>query len=149
MGTRLRARRHDRCFGQIRISACGERYRGRDAWLCAVAADFLACRSLPPGVRSIVTNPPYALAEQFLRRALDLTRPAKGMVAMLFRNEYDSASGRRDLFERPPFAAKLVLTRRPRWVDALQQNSASPRHDFAWYLWDHYHSGPATIGWLP
>jgi hypothetical protein len=28
----------------------------------AVAADFLACRSLPPGVRSIVTNPPYALA---------------------------------------------------------------------------------------
>jgi hypothetical protein len=98
---------------------------------------------------SIVTNPPYKLAERFLRHALALTEPVGGQIAMLFRNEYDCAATRRDLFERPSFAAKLVLTRRPRWLDAKAQHSASPRHNFAWYLWDHWHSSPARIEWIP
>jgi len=96
---------------------------------------------------SIVTNPPYIMAEEFIRRSLELTKHAGGMVAMLMRNEYDCAASRRDLFERDCFAAKLVLTRRPRWVD--DRHSASPRHNFAWYLWDWQHSGAARIEWLP
>jgi len=115
-------------------------------------ADFLAphiIRGMPPLALSIVTNPPYEFAEAFLRRALKLTESHYGQVAMLFRNEYDCAAGRRDLFERPSFAAKLVLTRRPRWLDANAQHSASPRHAFAWYVWDHLHAGPATISWIP
>lgn len=99
-----------------------------------------------PAVLSIVTNPPYLLAEQFIRRALKLTQPEGGMVAMLLRNEYDCAARRRDLFEREPFRIKLVLTKRPRWSE---QNTASPRHNFAWYVWDHQYSGSPEIGWLP
>lgn len=115
----------------------------------AARADFLAHSSPGDALFSIVTNPPYALAEEFIRHALELTARASGMVAMLLRNEYDCAAGRRYLFEQEAFAAKRVLTKRPRWVDDLDQPSASPRHNFAWYVWDHHHSGPARIEWLP
>lgn len=115
----------------------------------AARADFLTHPSLGDATFSVVTNPPYTLAEKFVRKALALTARSGGMVAMLFRNEWDCAATRRDLFECEAFAAKLVLTKRPRWVDALAQHSASPRHNFAWYLWDYNHTGSAKIIWLP
>jgi hypothetical protein len=61
------------------------------------------------------------------------------MVAILARHEFDCAARRRPLFEDARFRMKLVLTKRPRWVDGPQR--ASPRHNFAWFLWDHQHRG--------
>lgn len=46
-------------------------------------------------VGSIVTNPPYAHADGFIRHALDLMRPQNGQVAMLVRLEFLSAASRR------------------------------------------------------
>jgi len=115
----------------------------------AAESDFLTHTSPGDGTFSIVTNPPYVHAEAFIRKALELTARSSGMVAMLLRNEYDCAAGRSDLFEREPFACKLVLTKRPRWLDALAHHSASPRHNFAWYVWDYNHSGRANIRWIP
>jgi len=115
----------------------------------AAETDFLTCGSPVDGVFSIVTNPPYDKAEGFLRKALELTARSSGMVAMLFRNEYDCAASRRDLFECEAFAAKLVLTKRPRWLDPDAVHVASPRHNFAWMLWDHNHSGPPNILYGP
>lgn len=93
---------------------------------------------------NIVTNPPYAQAESFIRHALNLTERGGGKVAMLLRHEYDCAATRMDLFDRPEFAKKLVLTKRPRWSDI---DKASPRHNFAWFIWDHRHKGPPTLAW--
>jgi hypothetical protein len=115
----------------------------------ALKADFLTRQHAGEELFSIVTNPPYTLAELFIQKAIDLTERCGGMVAMLMRNEYDCAAGRRYLFESKAFASKLVLTRRPRWLDANQQHSASPRHNFAWFLWDWRHAGQARIEWLP
>lgn len=115
----------------------------------AAESDFLTHTSPGDGTFSIVTNPPYTHAEEFVRHALELTKRSGGMVAMLFRNEYDCAAGRRDLFEMEAFSTKLVLTRRPRWIDGLEQQSFSPRHNFAWYLWDWNHAGSAKIVWTP
>lgn len=115
----------------------------------AAETDFLTCTSPGDGAFSVCTNPPYVHAEAFIVKALGLTKRASGMVAMLLRNEYDCAASRRYLFEQEPFAQKLVLTKRPKWIDDLAQHSASPRHNFAWYLWDWHHAGRATIGFLP
>ena len=94
--------------------------------------DFMEA-SLPEGVGMIVTNPPYGDdAEKFVRRALDLMRPVGGVVAMLMRHEYDCSKGRVDLFNQPPFAGKVVLTSRPRWIAG---STGSPRHNYSWYLW--------------
>jgi hypothetical protein len=117
----------------------------------AAEANFLNHSSPGDSPFSIVTNPPYTFAEAFIRKAIELTARASGMVAMLLRNEYDCAASRRDLFERESFAAKFVLTKRPRWIEdhpVITSRSASPRHNFAWFVWDHHHSGPARIEWL-
>lgn len=102
--------------------------------------DFLAAEKLPGNAEknctAIVTNPPFdELAEQFIRRALQLTEPVDGLVAMFLRNEYDMASTTRaDLFEgHPAYSTKICVTKRPRWIEG---SKGSPRHNYAWYVWD-------------
>ena len=108
--------------------------------------DFMRQQSLPGGVRSIVTNPPVNQIEVFIRHALKLVCAADGLVAMLARNEFDCAGGLKDLFNKPPFAMKVVLTRRPSWSD---MNIASPRHNFSWFIWDWKHAGPGVLRYAP
>ncbi len=91
----------------------------------------------------IVTNPPYNLARTFIERALSITEYTAGKVAMLLRNEYDSASTRQHLFGNcPQFAMKLALTKRPKW---FADDKASPRHNFSWFVWDWAHEGPPIL----
>lgn len=106
--------------------------------------DFLLTTKMPnPNIRTIVTNPPYdELAEQFIRHALKLTEPVKGQVVMFLRNEFDCGKGRMDLFGKPPFHAKIVVTKRPRWIAG---SKGSPRHNYSWFIWDWRHvRGPAA-----
>lgn len=82
----------------------------------------------------IITNPPYGdLAEEFIRHALMLMKPVNGRVIMFLRNEYDCGKGRRDLFNQFPFSRKIIVTKRPRWIEG---STGSPRHSYAWYVWD-------------
>lgn len=95
---------------------------------------------------AIITNPPYAIQDKFIRHALGFDVP---LVAMLLRNEFDSAKKRADLF-KPPFACKLVLTKRPRWDWwETDKPKASPRHNFAWFIWDRRHEGEPIMRWAP
>jgi hypothetical protein len=112
------------------------------------AADFLRTNPYPAfsGMFSIITNPPYDKAEQFVRYALQLTEPVNGSVAMLLRHEWDCAGGRKDLFTLPAFKMKLVLTKRPRW---FSDTKTSPRHNFSWFIWDWANTGKPTLGYAP
>jgi hypothetical protein len=93
--------------------------------------------------RAIVTNPPFGmLAAQFIRKALSITKRYEGVVAMLLRHEYDCAKERITLFNQPPFAKKLVLTSRPRWIE---DSTGAPRHNYSWFLFDWRHQGSATL----
>jgi hypothetical protein len=106
--------------------------------------DFL--HSVPPRhVVAVVTNPPFDQAVAFIDRALDATEPLRGKVAILQRHEFDAPAKNHPLF-KPPFAAKLVLHKRPRWSD---EDKASPRFAYAWYLWDWRHRGPPILRYLP
>jgi hypothetical protein len=84
----------------------------------------------------VVTNPPYKHADEFVRHALAITKTHKRKVAMLLRNEWDCAKGRRDILaDHPAYTMKIVLLRRPRWFEK-KAGDASPRHNYAWYVWD-------------
>lgn len=109
----------------------------------ATIHDFLRDPPLP--CHSIVTNPPFDLAREFILRALTATEPERGKVAILQRHEFDAPRSNWSLFAAP-FAAKLILPRRPRWSDS---HKASPRFPYAWYLWDWRHQGDPVIRWLP
>jgi hypothetical protein len=81
---------------------------------------------------TIASNPPFENVDEILPMALQLTRGRRGMVAFLLLNEWDTAQCREELTEFP-FARKIVLRRRPRWIP---NSKGHPRNNFAWYIWD-------------
>jgi hypothetical protein len=116
------------------------------------AQDFLSCAPLPSAdIRGIVTNPPYALAQSFCEHALGLTKPTGGFVAMLLRTDFDHAARRKHLFgECPPFARKIVLTKRIVWfVEENGKPKASPSENHAWFIWDWRHVGSPVLSYAP
>lgn len=117
---------HDRGYGQA----------GRD---------FLRCSVLPERFKAIITNPPYDLAEPFIRHALNFMMGERGVVAMFLRHEYDCAKSRNDLFHSGRhFALKVALTSRPRWIEGSE---GSPRHNYAWYIWQMGYEGAPRLAY--
>lgn len=108
--------------------------------------DFLM--ELAPRAPNIITNPPFKLAVPFAQRACDLTT---GKVALLLRLGWLEGISRGLLFDTSLFARLWVFRRRLPMMHRVgyvgTENSSTLA--FAWFVWDHDHSGPATIGWLP
>ncbi len=98
-------------------------------------------------VDAIVTNPPYAIATEFIEHALGLTKARRGAVAMLLRTDFDHAKTRAHLFHGcKAFSKKIVLTRRIVWFDGP---NAAPSFNHAWYIWDWQHSGSPILAYGP
>jgi hypothetical protein len=110
--------------------------------------DFLATPfSFSNFADTIITNPPYELATEFITHALNLTRPLGGQVMMLLRTDFDHAKTRAHLFaECRAFAKKIVLTKRIRW---FEDSKGSPSFNHAWFIWDHKHQGAPTLAYGP
>lgn len=115
--------------------------------------DFLTLTGPADGqpVNSVVTNPPYGLAEQFITHALNLMQPVGGQVAMLLRTDYDHAASRAYLFrDCPAFAKKVILMRRIVWfVEDNGKPKASPSFNHAFYIWDWLNEGAPTLAYAP
>lgn len=94
---------------------------------------------------SVVTNPPFAAAQEFIERALEVTEAQRGMVAMLLAFPYDTAiKTRGHLFKHLAFDAKMPLGRRVQWVGF--GDKATARENHAWFVWDWARApGPARI----
>lgn len=107
------------------------------------ARDFLLEPRLPPDVRSIVTNPPFKLAQQFVTHALELCP----RVVMLLRLAFLESERRRPILDNGTLARvhifrnRLPMMHRTGW-DGPVSTSAMP---FAWFVWDRDHSGPTTL----
>ena len=130
--------------------ACGDGAMGRElerGGLQVVAATDLVSRGYgiggcnfltthDPDGRSnaIITNPPFALAADFIRRALiELRFP---YVAMLLKSQYWHADERVGLFERVPPTAWLPLAWRLDFT-----GGGNPTMDCAWAVWDAREAG--------
>jgi len=102
--------------------------------------DFLG-QAPETGVGAIITNPPYALAREFIEALhFDDIR----IVAMLLRTDFHHAASRRHLFaDCAMFAKKVVLTKRIRW---FEDSYGSPSFNHCWMIWDRQHRGPPTVG---
>ena len=96
-------------------------------------------------VRSIITNPPYnepwrGIADDFIRLGLEfIDKSGIEFMAMLLRSEFRSGKSRADMFgECNHYMGELILTTRPRWDygDPNAPETAAPRHNFSWFLWN-------------
>lgn len=77
----------------------------------------------------IITNPPFNLAEAFIRKSLSITPN----VAMLLSNQYWHAASRKKLFEDHPPAWVLSLLWRPAFLEKERGNS--PMMNVIWAVW--------------
>lgn len=92
-----------------------------------------------PGL--IFTNPPYAkgLVDEFIKAALEVTRPRLGVVAMLLKVDFDSGKTRREIFDgHPAWGTKLVLLDRITWFGSA---GVDPSVNHAWYVWNWQRMG--------
>lgn len=103
--------------------------------------DFLMERSAPAGCRAIITNPPFKLADAFVRHGLQLGLD----VIVLLRAMAIEGAGRADLIDRHLWAYWPGIDRPPAmhregWQGARLSNSGAP---FAWF---HFRPCPRAPG---
>ncbi len=116
-----------------------------DRGYCEGGVDFLM--EWEPRAPNIVTNPPFGLAREFVDHALQLTT---GKVAMFLRLAFLEGIARGGWFSTTPLARVWIMSRRV----PMQRGRLSQPGDvggviaFAWFVWDHVHTGPPTLGWL-
>lgn len=94
--------------------------------------------------KSIITNPPYKRAEEFVRKALSVP---DCKVAMLLRLQFLEGQKRRKLFQEfPPkvlvFSRRLPRMHRHGWEGKKTTSTMA----FGWFIWNNYTE--ATIEWL-
>jgi hypothetical protein len=106
-------------------------------------ADFLTTLLPPKGCGAIVTNPPYQIATEFIRHALDLVP----RVYLLLRLAFLESIRRTEILEQRGLARVLVFRRRlPRMHrDSWDGPRASSAIPFAWVCWRRDHRGPAIV----
>jgi hypothetical protein len=107
------------------------------------AWDFLLERQLPLGVEAIVTNPLFALASEFVERALDLCP----RVIMLLRLAFLESERRTRILDGGALARVHVFKRRLPMMHRAgwQGPRASSSLAFAWFVWSREHRGPTEL----
>lgn len=96
--------------------------------------DFLTA-DLPHGAEWIITNPPFNLAEAFIRKALSFNVP----VALLLKSQFWHSKKRYPLFmQAPPFLV-LPLTWRPDFT-----GQGASLLDMMWCVWDQEYADGDT-----
>lgn len=122
------------CFGTD-LRTRSDLLRARPWWRGEhdFAAGGAAAR-VPLSWQSIVTNPPFALAEEFLRRALAM---AQHKVAFLLRLSWIEGRGRRWVWDETPLAAIHPFARRVSMPpgDFLGEAKGGAVA-FAWFVWE-------------
>nr|DAZ54156.1 MAG TPA: adenine-specific methyltransferase [Caudoviricetes sp.] len=89
----------------------------------------------------IITNPPFSLAEAFIRRAAELGKP----FAFLVKSQFWHAKRRLSLFDEFPPSYILPLTWRPDFF-FKDDHGGSPLMDVMWCVWHIPHiKGTQTV----
>lgn len=131
-------------FGQVRVSDISPFGYGELLDFLTVDVTTAAERDRPDW---IVTNPPFRLAEEFVRRALDLARVG---TVMLVRTGFIEGAGRyRRLFQmRPPSRVAQFVERVPILRGRVDPR-ASTATGYCWLIWDGSSAGATSLEWIP
>lgn len=98
---------------------------------------------------SIITNPPYRYAEQFVTQALTNTAPGN-KVCMFLRLNFLESKGRKKLFETfPPIRVWVSSSRIQCAKNAdFSKYTGGSASAFAWFVWEVGYQGQATLKWF-
>jgi hypothetical protein len=117
-------------------------------------ADFLPSPIQAGSVDWVITNPPFRLAEDFIKRAMIV---ANNGVAILARTVFIESVGRyREIFEHAPPARLAQFTERVPMVKGRLDKKASTATGYAWIVWKklqmhsalHVGAASSWYGWV-
>ncbi len=133
-------------FGEVISSdICDYRWAGQQA-----TCDFLFPQSQPEAAARanwVVTNPPFRLAEQFIRRSFDL--PNWRGSAFIVRTSFLESVGRYEaLFCSNPPAIIAQFSERVPMVKGRLTKTGSTATAYCWLVWAEGHAGTRFI-WIP
>lgn len=108
--------------------------------------DFLKSDFKPSG--DIITNPPYKLADDFVRKALEAVKIGKKVILYLKVN-YLASQKRRDLFAAYPPKVVYVLSKRY----SCAKNGEFEKYgngavDYCWFVWEKGYTGETVLKWI-
>lgn len=96
---------------------------------------------------NIVTNPPYNLAEEFVRVGL---LKAKKKLALLLRLAFLEGAGRqKGIFSTSPPSRVWVFSERITFYPKNAKRQGSGTTAYAWFVWDRDHIGSTQLLWVP
>jgi len=98
-------------------------------------------------VHNIITNPPFDISLEFAQHAL---KAATRKVAIIQRLAWLEGQKRGEFFRSTPLSRVLVFSRRvsmpPGGTDIPAKGGSTA---YAWFVWDHRHTGEPRIEFLP
>lgn len=97
---------------------------------------------------SVITNPPFSLAEQFIKKGLAVTKSENGKLALLLRLAFLEGQKRKPLFESSPLKSVHVFSKRITFSRPGLNFQSSGMLAYAWYVWDWQYEGKPTISWI-
>ena len=110
--------------------------------------DFLSIENWSPYSGNIITNPPYALATEFVYRALSLVGGGK-KVAMFLRTLFLEGRERKELFRQFPPKVIYVFSGR---ISCLMNNEGEfgkgGAQSYSWFVWEKGYKGDTVVKWI-
>lgn len=113
--------------------------------------DFLACELPDIEIKTIITNPPFNLFQEFVDKALKV---ATNKVIMFGKLQALEGQKRATFLQKTPLKTIYVFKKRQQPMrngkefDEKTGKKMSNTMAFAWYVWDKDYKGKPTIEWL-
>ncbi|NHN93907.1 hypothetical protein GVI59_18640 [Acetobacter sicerae] len=115
----------------------------RAVWVEEISFDRALKRGKPT---SVISNPPYDQAQDFIETALKFTQDR---VCVLLRLAFLEGMRRYEWFQSAPLARVWVFSRRVSMPPGGKEIPAkSGSIAYAWFVFEKGHRGPPQIGWL-
>lgn len=90
-------------------------------------------------INTVITNPPFNIAQQIIERSLDDVVDG-GEVIVLLRLNFLGAQKRKSFWDTSPLKHIYVLSKRPCFI-----NGKSDSIEYAWFVFERGYEGKATI----
>lgn len=109
--------------------------------------DFLEVPYEASSVDWVITNPPFRLGEDFIRKGLNVARRG---VAMLTRTVFIESVGRYDrIFTKTPPTKFAQFTERVPMVKGRLDKKASTATGYCWLVWEKDSRKKSQLVWVP
>lgn len=110
--------------------------------------DFLSvCKDDVRMSPDIITNPPYALAKEFVEHALDISMDSV-KVAMFLKIQFLESKKRYDLFKKYPPKKIYVFVNRVNCGKNGIFGKESSAVCYAWFVWEKGYTGLPQVDWI-